>query len=43
MIEIEAEDEDQAWEIAREMDGGSFEPNDNGEGSWFIENISEVL
>lgn len=42
MVEIEADDEDQAWEIARGMDGGSFTPADNGEGNWYIENITEV-
>ena len=42
MVEIEAEDEEQAWEIAWEMDGGSFEPADNGEGNWFIEDVAEV-
>ena len=42
MVEIEAEDEDEAWEIASNMDGGSFEPSDNGEGSWYIEEVTEV-
>ena len=42
MVEIEADDEDQAWEIARCMDGGSFTPADNGEGSWFIADVQEV-
>ena len=42
MVEIEAEDEDQAWEIAREMDGGAFEPTDNPCGNWFIEDVEEV-
>lgn len=43
MVEIEAKDEDQAWEIARDMDGGSFTPADNGEGTWFIEVVEEVF
>lgn len=42
MVEIEAEDEDQAWEIARCMDGGSFTPADNGEGNWYISDVQEV-
>ena len=42
MVEIEAEDEEQAWEIARDMDGGSFTPTDNPFGSWYIEDVQEV-
>ena len=41
--EIEAEDEDQAHELARELDGGDFEPdNGDGLGDWRIYDISEV-
>ena len=42
MVEIEAEDEDQAWEIANDMDGGSFEPTDNPCGNWYITDVQEV-
>jgi hypothetical protein len=41
--EIEAEDEDQAYEIAREMDGGLFErAGDDDLADWRIYDISEV-
>jgi hypothetical protein len=39
-VDIEAEDDDQAWEIARDMDGGDFK--DSGFGDWDITNIEEV-
>ena len=42
MVEIEADSEDQAWEIARDMDGGSFEPTDNPCGEWYITDVQEV-
>jgi hypothetical protein len=37
---VEAEDEDQAYNIAREMDGGSFENADKGD--WRIIDVEEV-
>ena len=42
MVEIEAEDIEQAWEIAWEMDGGSFTPMDNEEGTWCIEDVQGI-
>jgi hypothetical protein len=42
MVEIEAEDEDQAWALARDMDGGSFTPTYSPCGNWFIEDVKEV-
>jgi len=42
MVEIEAENEDQAWEIARDMDGGSFEPTTNPCGERYITDVQEV-
>jgi hypothetical protein len=37
---VEAEDEQQAWDKASEIDGGDFE--DAGYGDWRIDSISEV-
>ena len=37
---IDAEDMDEALEIARDMDGGQFEPGAMDD--WFIENAEEV-
>jgi hypothetical protein len=37
---VEAEDEDQAWDKAREIDGGDFE--DAGYGDWRIDSVEEV-
>jgi len=39
-ILVEAEDEDEAWDKARESDGGNFE--DAGYGDWKIYNVEEV-
>jgi hypothetical protein len=39
--EIEAEDEDQANELAREMDGGQFQPMGT-EGDWRIYDVTEA-
>ena len=40
--EIEAENKDQVYEIARELDGGAFETVDNdGLSDWRIYDISE--
>lgn len=41
-IDIEAENEDQAWELARDMDGGSFEPVRGWDGEWHISDVREV-
>ena len=40
---VEAENEDQAYEIARDMDGGDFE-RDKGDdlSDWSIDDIQEV-
>jgi hypothetical protein len=38
--EIEAEDEDQAHEMARQMDGGGFTNTDKGD--WRIIDVEEV-
>ena len=39
-IEIEAEDDLQAWQLAKETDGGEFEPD--GDGDWEIYSVEEV-
>jgi len=39
--EIEAEDEDQAFELARCMDGGSFTP-DRYNSDWYITDVREI-
>jgi hypothetical protein len=38
---IEAENEEQAWDIAREMDGGVYK--DSGYGDWDIDSVEEVI
>jgi len=40
-VEVEAENEDQAYEIAREMDGGDFKES-NELGDWHINDIQEI-
>jgi hypothetical protein len=37
---VDAKDEDEAYNIAREMDGGSFENADKGD--WRIVDVEEV-
>jgi len=37
---VKAEDEQQAWDKAREIDGGDFD--DAGYGSWIIDTVEEV-
>jgi hypothetical protein len=37
---VQAEDEQQAWDKAREIDGGDFD--DAGYGSWIIDSVDEV-
>ena len=39
-VEIEAEDEDQAYESARSMDGGDFASADSGD--WRIVDVEEI-
>ena len=39
-VEIEAEDEDQAYELARSMDGASFTNTDKGD--WRIVDVEEI-
>ena len=44
-LEIEAENEDQAWEIAKDADGGDFEPLNgrwNELSDWHINDVSEM-
>jgi hypothetical protein len=38
---VEAEDEDQAYDIARDMDGGDFTPSENNF-DWHINNVVEI-
>jgi hypothetical protein len=40
IVEFEAEDEDQAYELARDMDGGNFTSTDIGD--WRILDVAEV-
>lgn len=41
--EIEAENEEQAYEIARDMDGGDFEQRRwDGQGDWNIDDVTEI-
>jgi hypothetical protein len=40
VCEIEADSLDQAWEIAKETDGGAFEALPDGD--WEIYNVAEV-
>jgi len=39
--EVEATDEDQAYDIARDMDGGSFSSS-NDRGDWRIVGVDEI-
>lgn len=39
-VEFEAEDHDQAYDMARDMDGASFTNTDKGD--WRIINVEEV-
>lgn len=38
--EIEADNEDQAWQIAEDMDGGEFKQADTGD--WEIDYVMEI-
>jgi len=39
-VVIEAENDDEAWDIAHDLDGGNFEAEDQGD--WEIYSVSEV-
>lgn len=39
-LDIEAENEDIAWKIAKDADGGSFEPFDTQD--WQIDEVVEI-
>jgi hypothetical protein len=39
--EVVAEDEDQAYEIARDMDGGDFTPSEENF-DWHISQVTEI-
>jgi hypothetical protein len=44
-LEVEAENEDQAWEMAKDADGGDFEPlkgRFSELSGWHINDVSEV-
>lgn len=41
--EIEAENRDEAWLIAKSMDGGSFDADQYGGDDWEIEQIEEIV
>lgn len=40
--EIEAEDMDEAFAIAKSMDGGSFDADEQGGSDWNIEQVEEI-
>lgn len=40
--EIEAKDRDEAYAIAKSMDGGDFDPEQFGGDDWEIEDVREV-
>jgi len=40
--EIEAETEDEAYELARDMDGADFEPISPDAGDWRIYDVTET-
>ena len=40
--EIEAEDRDEAWAIAKSMDGGDFDPDQYGGDDWNIDEIQDI-
>ena len=40
-IDIQAENPEEAWDIARDTDGGNF--NDTGDGDWIVDgNVEEI-
>lgn len=41
-VEVEAHDADEAWDIAQDLDGGSFSPQPHA-GDWVIDAVAEVL
>jgi hypothetical protein len=40
-LEIEAKNEDEAWQIARESEGGDFEPLPDID-DWYIEDVQLI-
>ena len=40
MLDVEAENEDEAWKMAKRADGSSFEPFD--ESDWKIDEVREI-
>jgi hypothetical protein len=45
VLEVEAENEDQAWQIGKDTDGASFEPLGNRFkelNDWHISDVSEI-
>ena len=40
--EIEAENMDEAYEIALNMDGGSFDPMEGAQDDWSIDEVEEL-
>jgi hypothetical protein len=40
--EIEAEDMDEAFAIAKSMDGGSFDADEHSGSDWNIEQVEEI-
>lgn len=40
-LDIEAENEDIAWKIAKDLDGGAFETTIDGD-DWQIDNVVEI-
>ena len=40
-LEVEAENENEAWKIAKDADGGDFEPVPHS-GDWQIDDIEQI-
>jgi hypothetical protein len=40
--EVEAESEDEAFDLARDMDGGEFDSDSNEDGDWNIESVQII-
>jgi hypothetical protein len=41
-VDIEAEDRDEAWDIAINLDGGSFDHDANSYGDWNIDEMIDI-
>jgi hypothetical protein len=41
-LEIEAENDDEAWDIAHEADGSDFDPEGIDSGDWEIYSVGEI-